>query len=187
MTRATSCRSVTSSGSPRSPTASRPSPRCIRARAVDQIRLGQTLQVQLGDRKGAVDVYREILTANPQHQATLMALEEMFHSGHLQMEIGAVLEPLYEAAGEYGKLHAINEVQLTKLSGPDRQAMYQRLAELAEQKLYDQPKALHWWGEALVEDPRWDRAVEEAERLANATGSWDDLVAVYTRALERTT
>ena len=152
-----------------------------------QFRLGQTLQNQLGDRKGAVEVYREILTAQPQHQATLQALEEMFHAGHLQMEIGAVVEPLYEATGEYGKLHGIHEVQLTKLAGPDRQAMYQRLAELAEQKLYDQPKAFYWWGEALVEDPRWDHAIEEAERLAGATGAWDELVAVYTRALERTT
>ena len=64
--------------------------------------------------------------------------------------------------------------------------MYQRLAELAEGKLYDQHKALHWWSEALVEDPRWDHALEESERLAGETGAWDDMVAAYTRALERT-
>src|SRR4051812_7599851 len=62
--------------------------------------------------------------------------------------------------------------------------MYQRLAELAEAKLYDQPKAFHWWSEALVEDPRWDHAIEEAERLAGATGAWDEMVAAYTRAIE---
>jgi tetratricopeptide (TPR) repeat protein len=152
-----------------------------------QFRLGQTLQNQLGDRKGSVEVYREILTENPTHEPTLAALEEMFHAGHLQMEIGAVLEPLYEAASEYGKLHAIHEVQLGKLSGPDRQAMYQRLAELAEGKLYDQPKAFHWWSEAVVEDPRWDHALEESERLAGQTGAWDGMVGAYTRALERTT
>ncbi len=152
-----------------------------------QFRLGQTLQHQLGDRKGAVEVYREILTENPTHEPTLAALEDMFHGGHLQMEIGAVLEPLYETATEYAKLHAIHEVQLGKLEGPDRQAMYQRLAELAEGKLYDQPKAFHWWSEAVVEDPRWDHALEESERLAGQTGAWDDMVAAYTRGLERTT
>ncbi|MGN6110824.1 MAG: tetratricopeptide repeat protein [Kofleriaceae bacterium] len=150
-----------------------------------QYRLGQTLQNQLGDRKGAVEVYREILASQPQHQATLSALEDMFHAGHLQLEIGQVLEPLYEAVGEYGKLHGIHEVELGKLTGPDRQAMFQRLAELAEHKLYDQQKALHWWSEALVEDPRWDRALEEGERLAGQTASWDEMVAAYTRALER--
>ena len=146
------------------------------------------LESQLGDRKGAVEVYREILTAHPTHEPTLAALEMMFHAGHLQLEIGAILEPLYEAAGEFEKLHGIHEVQLSKLTGPDRQAMYQRLAELAEQQLYDQPKAFHWWGEALVEDPRWDRALEESERLAGETGAWDDMVDAYTaRARARTT
>ena len=71
----------------------------------------------------------------------------------------------------------------TKLAGPDRQAMYQRLAELAETRLYDQSKALDWWCEALVEDPRWERALEESERLAGETGAWNDMVdGVHARA-----
>nr|HEX4312425.1 tetratricopeptide repeat protein [Kofleriaceae bacterium] len=149
-----------------------------------QFRLGQVLESELGDRKGAVEVYREILSSQPTHAETITALEGMFHAGHLQTEIGGVLEPLYETASEYSKLHAIYEVQLSKLSGPDRQAMYQRLAELAEGRLYDQPRAFHWWSEALVEDPRWDRALEESERLANETGSWEPMVDAYSRALE---
>ena len=64
-----------------------------------QFRLGQTLENQLGDRKGAVEVYREILTGAPDARARRSrALEKMFHAGHLQLEIAAVLEPLYEAA-----------------------------------------------------------------------------------------
>jgi tetratricopeptide (TPR) repeat protein len=63
--------------------------------------------------------------------------------------------------------------------------MQQRLAELAEGRLYDQARAFAWWGHAVVEDPRGERAVEEAERLARETASWDELVAVYVRALER--
>ncbi|HEY1546829.1 MAG TPA: tetratricopeptide repeat protein, partial [Kofleriaceae bacterium] len=149
-----------------------------------QFRLGQVLETQLGDRKGAVDVYREILSAHPTHEAATVALESMFHAGHLQLEIGNVLEPLYEAASEFGKLHAIHEVQLTKLQGPDRQSMYQRLAELAESRLYDQSKALDWWSAALIEDPRWDRSVEESERLAGETGAWQQMVHAYTNALE---
>ncbi len=151
-----------------------------------QYRLGHTLENQLGDRKGAVEVYREILTTQPTHEGALAALENMFHAGHLQMEIGGVLEPLYEAASEFGKLHAIHEVQLTKLVGPDRQGMYQRLAELAEHKLFDQNKALDWWCAALIEDPRWEHALDESERLASETGAWNDMVTAYSGALERT-
>ena len=150
-----------------------------------QFRLGQVLEGQLGDRKSAVETYREILTNHPTHEAALGALEQMFHAGHLQMEIGAVLEPLYEASSEFSKLHGIHEVQLQKLTGPDRQGMFQRLAELAEQRLYDQNKALDWWAAAVVEDPRWERALEESERLAGATGAWNDMVVAYTSALAK--
>ncbi|MEZ4362322.1 MAG: tetratricopeptide repeat protein [Kofleriaceae bacterium] len=152
-----------------------------------QFRLGQTFEGHLQDRSGAVEVYREILALDPSHRPAIDALEQMFHAGHLRAEIGGVLEPLYESNGEFDKLHGIYEVQLGALTGTDRQAMYQRLAELAESKLFDQARAFHWWGQAVIEDSRWDHAVEECERLSSSTGSWDDMVAVYTRALERTT
>jgi len=151
-----------------------------------QFRLGQTLEQPLDDKKAAIEVYREILTTTPTHAATLQALELLFLDGHHQLEIGNVLEPLYEAAGEFEKLHRIYEVQLGKLTAQvDRAAMHARLAELAEARLYDPQRAFAWWGQAVVEDPRSDRAVEEVERLARETAGWDDLVAVYTRALER--
>lgn len=151
-----------------------------------QFRLGQVLDVSLDDKKAAIEVYREILGTTPTHAPTLSALEMLFLDGHHQGEIAAILEPLYETAGEFEKLHRIYEVQLGKLTvAADRAAMHQRLAELAEGRLYDAGRAFAWWGQAVVEDPRSERAVEEAERLARDTGAWDDLVAVYTRALER--
>lgn len=152
-----------------------------------QFRLGQTFEEQLGDRKAAVEVYRDILATEPTHRPTIDALEQMFHAGHLRAEIAAVVEPLYETNGEFDKLHGIYEVQLGELTGGERQAMYQRLAELAEGRLLDEARAFHWWGQAVIEDSRWDHAVEESERLAKRTGSWDDMVAVYTKALERAT
>ncbi len=152
-----------------------------------QFRLGQTFEVHLTDLKAAVEVYRDILSTEPSHRPTIDALEQMFHAGHLRSEIAAVLEPLYETNGEFDKLHGIYEVQLGELTGNERQAMYQRLAELAEGRLLDEARAFHWWGQAVIEDSRWDHAVEESERLSKRTGSWDDMVAVYTRALERTT
>ena len=65
-----------------------------------QFRLGQTLEDALDDKKGAIEVYREILTANPAHAPTHAALEGLFFEGpaedKLQTEIAGILEPLYE-------------------------------------------------------------------------------------------
>ena len=149
-------------------------------------RLGQVLENQLDDRRSAVEVYREILLIRDDHQPTLQALEALFLAGHQQLEIAAILEPLYEAAGEFEKLHRIHEVQLATLTElPDRQSMFQRLAELAEQRLGDQVRAFRWWGDAACEDPRWEQAIEESERLAQDLSAWTDMVEVYERILSR--
>lgn len=151
-----------------------------------QFRLGQVLEQMLGDLPAAIEVYRDVLTTDPNHGPTLGALEMMFLEGQHQLEIATILEPLYEVAGEFEKLHKIYEVQLSKLTeAVDRQGMYQRLAELAEGRLLDQTRAFQWWGEALVEDPRWELAVEEAERLAGEIAAWEEMVSVYIRVLER--
>ncbi len=151
-----------------------------------QFRLGQVLEQCLGDLPAAIEVYREIVTTTPEHTATLAALEMMFLEGHHEIEIAGILEPIYETAGEFEKLHKIYEVQLGKLTDAnDRQSMYQRLAELAEGNLYDQTRAFTWWGESIVEDPRNERAIEEAERLAGDLAAWEELVSVYVRVLER--
>ena len=49
-------------------------------------------------------------------------------------------------------------------------------------------RAFAWWGEAVVEDPTWDQAVDEAERLARETAAWDELVTQFTnhRLVHRT-
>ena len=153
-----------------------------------QFRLGQVLEQALRDLPAAIDVYREILSADPHHAAALGALEMLFLEGHHEIEIASVLEPLYSAAGEFEKLHKIYQVQLGKLTDPlDRAGMFQRLAELAEEKLLDQGRAFAWWGEALCEDASSVLVVEQVERLARDTAAWADLVNVYVRVLERHT
>ena len=101
------------------------------------------------------------------HEPTLAALELMFHDGHQQIEIAGVLEPLYEAAEQLEKLH--------DLRGPARQAdrrrerrqMYPAASPSShEHKLFDQPRRSCGGRRPCVEEPQWELALEESERLA---------------------
>jgi tetratricopeptide (TPR) repeat protein len=151
-----------------------------------EFRLGQIYETSIRDLPAAIDVYREILNQEPTHAKTQNALELLFLDGAYQLEIGAILEPLYRDAAEWEKLHKIHEVQLSKLTElADRQAMYQRLAEISEHRLHDAERAFRWWGEALGEEPRSEQTAGELERLAREHGLWADLVAVYTDVLQR--
>lgn len=145
-----------------------------------QFRLGQLFEQALHDVDNAIEVYREILTSDPGHGPTLQALELLFAEGVRPIEIAGILEPLYRAAEQWEKLVKIHEVQLEKLTDDsERQSLIQRIAEISEHKLIDQPGALAWWCRAVREQPMSELAIEEVERLARICHSWEDLVGVY--------
>ncbi|MFI5290123.1 MAG: tetratricopeptide repeat protein, partial [Polyangia bacterium] len=150
-----------------------------------QFRLGQLYEQALKDVDNAIEVYREILVADPAHGPTLAALELLFAEGVKPIEIAGILEPLYRVAEQWEKLVKIHEVQLEKLTSvEDRTQMIQRIAEIHEHKLVDQPSAFVWWAQAVREAPASELASDEVERLASACHTWEDLVSVYTQVLE---
>ncbi|HSN99926.1 MAG TPA: tetratricopeptide repeat protein, partial [Candidatus Nanopelagicales bacterium] len=138
-------------------------------------RLGVVHQTRLNDLNAAIAAYREVLNAAPEHTPTLEALEGLFAAGIKQMEIGEILEPLYQAAGEWEKLSGVLEAELTHMKEEsDRLAMYYRLAELHEERLISLDGALGVYIRALKEYPRDEKTLEEVERLAGSVdGGWE--------------
>ncbi len=144
-------------------------------------RLGQVLQIKLGDVDRALGAYRDVILASPEHHATLEALEGLFAARVKQAEVGEILEPLYRSTGEWEKLSHVYEAQLAHTEGEsDRLAAYYRLAELFEDKLLDAPSTLEVYIRALKEYPLDEKAGEEAPRLAgNVEAGWDTLANAY--------
>ncbi|MEO8213020.1 MAG: hypothetical protein ABI560_07500, partial [Myxococcales bacterium] len=140
-------------------------------------RLAQIYELALMDMPRAVEAYRDVLVADPNHPETRASLERMFMGGTLQGEIADVLEPLYRQNQEWEKLAQIYEVQLGRLTLlEERQALLRRLAEIYEQKLVDQIAAFAWWAQAVKEDPSSQLALEELLRLVRSTHQWDEYV-----------
>ncbi len=140
-------------------------------------RLAQIHELALMDMPKAVEAYRDVLAADPNHLETRASLERMFMGGTLQGEIADVLEPLYRQNQEWEKLAQIYEVQLGRLTAlEERQALLRRLAEISEQKLVDQIAAFAWWAQAVKEDPSSQLALEELLRLVRSTHQWDEYV-----------
>ncbi|RYZ68640.1 MAG: tetratricopeptide repeat protein [Proteobacteria bacterium] len=146
-----------------------------------KFRLGQLQQLHLNNTAAAITAYREILLVAPDHEATLGALEGLFEAGISQVEIAEIVEPLYEATGEWDKLGRVNEARLAHLTDPaERLAMYYKLAELASDKALDTAVALTVFVRALKEQPLDERSGEEAERLAGVSdGGWETLANAY--------
>ena len=68
----------------------------------------------LRDVDNAIEVYREILTSDPNHGPTLQTLELLFAGNIRPIEIAGILEPLYRVAEQWEKLVRIHEVQLER-------------------------------------------------------------------------
>jgi golgin subfamily B member 1 len=145
-----------------------------------QFRLGQVYQQELEDVERAVEVYRDILAAEPAHDQSIAALELLFAEGQKRAEIIEVLEPLYRMQSEWQKLVGLYERQLEDIEEvPDRIAMIHRIAETFEEKMLDSVEAFNWYSRAFSEDPFDERSGEEIERLAGTSDAWSELADLY--------
>lgn len=149
-------------------------------------RLGQVRQHNLNDVDAAIDAYRDVLAAAPEHEPAAEALEGLFASEIKQVEIAEILEPLYRAAGEWEKLAGVYEAQLVhtpadpETNNEERLSAYYRIAELLEDKLMDPVRTLDVYIRALKELPLDERSGEEAPRLASTLdGGWETLANAY--------
>src|SRR5690606_17573071 len=150
-----------------------------------KFRLGQVHQQQLGDLDGAIAAYREVISAAPEHLETLQALEDLFERGTKQLEIGEILEPLYQSTAEWEKLIRVREAQLAHTEHVEqRLGMDSRISEDAEERLLDPVMAFSVYVRALKEQPLDLHTGDEIERLAGMIdGGWEQLANAYADVL----
>ena len=77
-----------------------------------QYRIAELYEKHLGDVERAVELYREILNIQPDHAPTLPALEGIKNGERAPLAAAGVLEPVYDAMGEWPKLISVLEVQV---------------------------------------------------------------------------
>ena len=148
-------------------------------------RLGHVYQTRLSDLDQAIAAYRDVISAAPEHQDTVRALEALFESGVKQLEIGQILEPLYQSNSEWERLIRVREAELAHTTDPaERVSLYHRVAEDAEERLLDPVLAFNVHVRAIREAPLDERTGEEIERLASMLdGGWEPLANAYADVL----
>ncbi len=143
-------------------------------------RVAEIHEKQLGDVARAVDIYRGILEASPDHVPTLTALESVLHGDKEPIAAASVLEPVYTASSAFDRLVGVLEVQVAHATDPnDRVALLHRVAELQENAL-DNPRAsFDAFKRAVPADPRNEDTLSNFERLAETVQAWAEVGATY--------
>lgn len=153
-----------------------------------QFRLGQVHQLHLGQVDRAIEQYKEILAAAPEHAPALAALEQLFAEGVQPLVIAEILEPLYRMQEAWDRLIGVQEVGLEHQSdGGERIAMMHRIAEIAEERAGEPQIAFEWHQRVLLEDPLNEQSTSETERLAGSLGSFEQLANTLADVLEART
>jgi golgin subfamily B member 1 len=150
-------------------------------------RLGALLAERLGDTMAAVDVFEEVVQANPQHTRTVQALEQLVLDEDQQLRITHILEPIYRGSDQWMKLVAVLEAQANLSDDPaERMRLLGEIGRLHEERGGDLAMAFEAWSRAFAEEPHDDETRGQVDRIARQIGAWDRLVSAYETAIEKT-
>lgn len=149
-------------------------------------RIGELWREHLKDLGRAVEGYRQVLAMDPAHEPTIRALESLMAGKDEPVLAAAVLEPIYESAGEWDRVIAVYEVMAANSDDVVRTVeLLSRIAEIEERRLSHQNAAFDVYGRALRIDPTNQDVIAHLERLANETGHWAKLANLFASEIEK--
>jgi len=145
-----------------------------------KFRLGQSLELHLGDASGALVNYREILFLDARHEGARLALEAMIQNAELRAEAAAILEGIYEERGDYARLIGALEILSESEGDPQKRVQLKRkIARISSEATGDFSGAFTALAAALKDDPSMLETRGEIERIADVSDGWKQLVALY--------
>ena len=144
------------------------------------LRLAALRETQMNQLEQAIEGYRSVLERDISNAEALTALERLGSDPAHELVIADLLEPLYRQIGDYQKLIGAHEVQVRRAGEPARRVeLLHQIAQLHEDAAADLNNAFATLARALREDPANDQTQTQIDRVARATGRFEDLAQVY--------
>lgn len=144
-----------------------------------QYRLGE-IHERLGDVASSAAYYRSVLAGGSYQAAALAAFERLYTVEGHRSAAAEALVPVYETAGEFGKLAEALEVLAEAEADAERRvALLIRIGDVCERQLGDLDRAFGACARALVEAPDHPDVIARLEGIAGATGGWAALAEAY--------
>ncbi|MBI5535063.1 MAG: tetratricopeptide repeat protein [Deltaproteobacteria bacterium] len=151
-----------------------------------QYRIADLYEKHLGDVPRAIELYRDILMQQADHSPTLEALERLKDGKVEPLAAASVLEPFYDAAGEWAKLISVLEVQVRfQEDAFEKVQLLHRIASLYEDNLQNHHAAFDTFARALGLDNSNADSLAALERLANVTDRWSQTAQLYDAELAK--
>ena len=153
-----------------------------------QYRIAELYEKRLDDVTRSIELYRDILTQQSDHEPTLRSLEGLKGGDKDPLGAAAVLEPVYEAATDWPKLVSVHEVQVQHSQDPFQKVeLLHRIARLYEDAMDNHASAFDTYARSLALDNSNHDTLGNLERLAMVVNRWPDVAALYDTELDKLT
>lgn len=144
------------------------------------VRLGRLKLTRLGDPRGALTTFQEVLRRKPAHAGAIGALEEMARSDNpLKGEAASTLEPVFAGEGEHLKLVQMLEARVAaEPQAAARAELLRKMAEVYSQQMDNPEMAFVAAARALRELPDEPKNLELVHLFVKAADAEDELIAL---------
>ncbi len=165
--------------------------RILAREEVDRAALSSRLGVLYLDRldrpRDALEVYRDALEAVPGFEDAVLGLERIeAEHPELAVEVGRILEPVYEARRAFEKLRRLLERRLEHIEDEsERRELRLRLADLAGRELGDAEGAFRALERAFLERPEDEELLDRLQEAAEEAQVHEAFVRALDQALQR--
>ncbi len=132
-------------------------------------RLGQLVQEKLDGMDRAASAFEQVLALEPGHLAS-----------------ARLLETIYDSAGAHDKLYNILKLQSERVTGPERERVLTRMAQVSAEGLEDLDRAISLYRELLAKNPRNEQAFTALEGLLEKSGRHEELRKLLADRLAQT-
>ena len=128
----------------------------------------------------AIEGYRQVIERDPENEQALAALERLGQDPAYSLSIAEILEPLYRGKSDYQRLIGVYEVQVARADDPTRKVeLLHQIAPLYEDAAGNTNAAFDTMARALAVDPASEATQQQLDRLARATGRFQDLAHTF--------
>ena len=149
--------------------------------------LGLIAKEELGEDAEALEALGRVIRMRPSYREALLAIEDYLRAdAEVARRAAADLaEPVYQIYGRWSDLIGALEIQIATTEGEGARAdLHERVAEIYLVELGMPRQAFTHYAEQLRLRPADEHARARLEQIADALGTWGELIALYEELLD---
>ncbi len=148
------------------------------------LRLATLQQEQLGDRREAVELFRQVLDLRPEDGDARGRLEAWLEDEDLRTDVSQILLPVYEAAEAWPQLVQCLEIQAAAADSLDQRVeLLLRSGAILSQAMGDSSRAFDVYAQAFRADPQNEVSQQALENIAAIEDRWTDFAVLFEEAV----